>query len=30
VPDARRFRAGERGVAISVERGIAEVAVGVD
>jgi hypothetical protein len=30
VRDARRFRAGEDGVAVGVERGIAEVAVGVD
>jgi len=30
VPDARRLRARERGVAIGVERGIAEVAVRVD
>jgi len=30
MPDARGFRAGQHGVAISVERGIAEVTVGVD
>jgi hypothetical protein len=30
VPDARRLGAGQDGVAIGVERGIAEVAVRVD
>jgi len=30
VPDARSFGAGQHGVAIGVERGIAEVTVRVD